>query len=232
MSTKYLRPSTVLGVCSLSALAIAAGCSGAGDETLGTARSADVISSDLVISQVYGGGQGNGASYKYDFVELFNRGAQPVELGDKTVQYASATGKFASNNIALPNFTLAPGKYFLIRLAGADSGDGAPLPAADHTASQAVSQTAGKVALVLSANLLTCGEAASQCTNGGWIDFVGFGTTASQAEGTKTPSLSVTTAAVRKNGGCTDTGNNLDDFEITAATPRNSASTANVCSCP
>ena len=33
----------------------------------------------VVISQVYGGGGNSGATLKNDFIELFNRGAQPVE---------------------------------------------------------------------------------------------------------------------------------------------------------
>jgi hypothetical protein len=48
--------------------------------------------SDVVISQVYGGGGGSGAPFKQDFIELFNRGSTPISLSGWTVQYASATG--------------------------------------------------------------------------------------------------------------------------------------------
>src|SRR5262249_45412708 len=34
----------------------------------------------VVISQVYGGGGNSGATYRNDFVELFNKGASPVAL--------------------------------------------------------------------------------------------------------------------------------------------------------
>jgi len=50
------------------------------------ARSA---SSDMVVSQVYGGGGNSGATYANDFVELFNRGASAVDLGAWSIQYAS-----------------------------------------------------------------------------------------------------------------------------------------------
>ena len=46
----------------------------------------------VVISQVYGGGGNSGATYRNDFVELFNRGAEPVSLAGWSIQYASATG--------------------------------------------------------------------------------------------------------------------------------------------
>ena len=36
------------------------------------------VSTTIVISQVYGGGGNTGATYKNDFIELFNRGATPV----------------------------------------------------------------------------------------------------------------------------------------------------------
>jgi membrane-bound inhibitor of C-type lysozyme len=36
------------------------------------------VSSQVVISQVYGGGGNSGAKYKNDFIELFNRGSTAV----------------------------------------------------------------------------------------------------------------------------------------------------------
>ncbi|MBK8913127.1 MAG: lamin tail domain-containing protein [Phycisphaerales bacterium] len=51
-----------------------------------------LAASDLVISQVYGGGGNTGATYNRDFIEIFNRGASAIELSGKSVQYASATG--------------------------------------------------------------------------------------------------------------------------------------------
>lgn len=36
----------------------------------------------VVISQVYGGGGNSGATYTNDFIELFNRSAEAVAIGD------------------------------------------------------------------------------------------------------------------------------------------------------
>src|SRR5581483_2372001 len=46
----------------------------------------------LVISQVYGGGGNSGATYKNDFIELYNGGTTTISLGTYAVQYTSATG--------------------------------------------------------------------------------------------------------------------------------------------
>src|SRR5512143_3129003 len=55
-------------------------------------RSAQAISPDIVISQVYGGGGNSGGIYTNDFVELFNRGTTTVSLTGWSIQYTSATG--------------------------------------------------------------------------------------------------------------------------------------------
>ena len=53
---------------------------------------AGATSPGIVISQVYGGGGNAGATYKNDFVELFNRGAAPVNVTGWSVQYAASAG--------------------------------------------------------------------------------------------------------------------------------------------
>ena len=55
-------------------------------------------------------------------------------------------------------------------------------------------------------------------------DFVGYGSSASSAEGSPTPNLSNTTAALRNGGGAVDTDNHAADFTVTAPNPRNSSS--------
>src|SRR5215210_2102522 len=72
---------------------------------------AEAASADVVISQVYGGGGNAGATYKNDFIELFNRGTSPVNLSGWSVQYASSTGTTWA--VTPLTGTLAPGKYFL-----------------------------------------------------------------------------------------------------------------------
>ena len=47
------------------------------------------VSTSVVISQVYGGGGNAGATYKNDFIELYNLGSTPVDVTGWSVQYAS-----------------------------------------------------------------------------------------------------------------------------------------------
>src|SRR5687768_738669 len=102
----------------------------------GTAKPVLAVSPDLVISQVYGGGSNAGATYTHDYIQLYNRGATPVSLNGKSLQYASATGtgNFGANSgqlTELPDVSLAPGRHFLVGESGGTVG--APLPGPDFT---------------------------------------------------------------------------------------------------
>ena len=46
----------------------------------------------LVISQVFGGGNNSGGTFKSDYVELHNRGTTAISLSGKSIQYASSSG--------------------------------------------------------------------------------------------------------------------------------------------
>jgi uncharacterized protein len=56
---------------------------------LWAAAPAQAVSTDLVISQLYGGGGNSGATFTHDFVEIFNRSSEPVSVDGWSVQYAS-----------------------------------------------------------------------------------------------------------------------------------------------
>ncbi|MYM25912.1 ExeM/NucH family extracellular endonuclease [Duganella sp. FT135W] len=192
---------------------------------LGALAAPAFADSSVVISQVYGGGGNSGATYKNDFIELFNRGSADVDLTGWSVQYASSTG--ASWQVSkLNGLKLKPGQYYLVQEAAGTGGTTA-LPTPDASASIAMSGTAGKVALVNNSTALASASPAA----GTFVDLIGFGG-ANYAEGTATAVLSNTTGALRANGGCTDTDNNSSDFAIAAPTPRNSASPLNVCGAP
>lgn len=178
--------------------------------------------SQVVISQVYGGGGNSGATYKNDFIELFNRGTATVDLTGWSVQYASSTG--SSWTVTNLFGSIAPGHYYLIQEAAGTGGTTA-LPAPDATGTIAMSGTAGKVALVSNTTALT-----GTCPTENIVDFVGFGTTANCYEGAgPTPAPSNSTSVSRANNGCTDANDNATDFSSGAVNPRNSASPTNSC---
>jgi hypothetical protein len=184
--------------------------------------------SGVVVSQIYGGGGNAGATFRNDYVELFNTGAGAVDLSGWTVQYATAAG--TSWQATALSGTIAPGRYFLVQLAS-NSDVGATLPPADATGTSNLGATSGKIALVRGAAALTCGASAESCSADPLVeDFVGYGS-ASDFEGAgSAPGLANTSAALRANNGCTDTGDNATDFTAAEPAPRNSASPENSCS--
>ena len=173
------------------------------------------LPAQVVISQIYGGGGNTGATLRHDFIELFNRGAQPQPLTGWTVQYAGAT---ATTYQSTPlSGTLEPGRYYLIQQA-AGAGGAQNLPDPDATGTLALSSTAGKLVLRNAA-----GEV---------VDRVGYGAAATEFETAPTRDLSNTTAALRARAGCQDTNNNSADFTIAAPAPRHRTTPPVNCATP
>lgn len=184
-----------------------------------------LAASDIVISQVYGGGGNTGAVYRNDFIELFNRGASPVNLSNWSVQYGAAANTSWSVT-ALPAIDLQPGQYLLVQQAKGTGGT-QDLPAPDATGTLALSGTTGKVLLSNSKSA----QVGASPTGAAVIDLVGFGT-ANGFEGAVAPAPSNTLSILRANGGCGDTDDNSVDFATGSVTPRNTASPLNVCGGP
>src|SRR5438093_5435839 len=183
--------------------------------------------SGVVVSQIYGGGGNAGATFRNDYVELFNGGSGAADLSGWTVQYATAAGT-TWQTTALSG-TIAPGHYYLVQLAS-NADVGAALPTADATGTTNLGGTSGKIALVRGAAALTCGASAGSCSADPLVaDFVGYGS-ASDFEGAGSAAgLSNTAAALRADDGCTDTGDNATDFASGTPVPRNSASAPRSC---
>ena len=175
----------------------------------------------LVISQLYGGGGNTGATFRNDYVEIYNPTGISFNLAGWSLQYASATGTSWTNKQPLGG-TIAPGEYFLVQLASGGA-NGASLPvSANITGDINMSATTGKVALVNNSVSLS-----GSCPNGAdpdIVDFLGYGSSASCFEGaTRAPAPSNTTALFRKQNGGQDTNQNGDDFQTGAPNPRRTA---------
>ncbi|MDB5226120.1 MAG: hypothetical protein JWN78_313, partial [Bacteroidota bacterium] len=178
----------------------------------------------LVISQVYGGGGNAGATYLNDFVELFNPTGSAISITGWSIQYISSGGT-VFNGVNLPSGSIQPGSYFLAKLSSGGA-NGSALPTADVTGVRDMAASGATVVLNNSTTLIT------SCSQASVIDLVGYGTTASTwcYEGTgATGTTSSTNSAFRKNGGCTDSDNNTNDFTVAAVSPRNSATAVNYC---
>ncbi len=210
-------------------------------------RPVAALSSDIVISQVYGGGGAvSGSTYTNDFVELFNRGATAVDLTGWSIQYASATGTglFGSSTSSLTPLsgTLQPGQYLLVEGANSTSTpSGGPLPTPDVTDASPINLggSSGKVVLVTDSTSLGCNGGSTPCDVGQSArikDLVGYGAGAVSPpnffEGVAPapePAPSGTNGVQRADNGCTETDENGADFFEAAPSPRNTASPLNSC---
>ena len=204
-----------------------------------TVESPNTCDESVVISKVYGGGGTPGAPYKFDFVELHNRGSWAVDLSEMSLQYSAPTSyQWTQDPVTFPADTiLEPGAYYLVQLATGGPA-GAPLPTTPDLVSNQInlSGVAGKIALVWS----TWQQPFDPCPDP-WdvVDFVSYGTTncseGSQWGDTTAPALDATKVAVRNGAeGCIDLDSNELDFTavaVAAQTLRNTATAPAICAC-
>ncbi|TCC66457.1 nuclease [Kribbella pittospori] len=182
------------------------------------AAPADAASTDVLITEVYGGGGNTGAAYTNDFVELTNNSSAPVDVSGWSIQYASAAG--STWQVTNLTGTIAPGAAYLVQ-EGAGAGNGQPMPTPNVSGGIAMSATAGKVALVTNQTALACG--ATCHADAGVKDYIGYGT-ATDFETAAAPGLSNSTSAARVDAS-TDTDNNGADFAAGNPSPGTVTST-------
>ncbi|MCX2496154.1 lamin tail domain-containing protein [Pedobacter sp. PF22-3] len=201
--------------------------------TTGTGTTPPAAATHIVISEIYGGGGNTGATYKNDFIELYNPGNTAVDLTGWSVQYLNATG---TGTWAKTDLTGSiPAKSFYLVQEAIGAGGTVSLPTPDVIGTLTLSGTTGKVILSNSNVLLTGANPSTTAV----IDKVGFGPTATGFETAPTPLISNTTSIERKasatstaatlavggaeefNGNGYDTDNNSTDFVVTAPNPQN-----------
>jgi predicted extracellular nuclease len=174
--------------------------------------------SPLVVNEVYGGGGNSGATYKNDFVELYNSGPTAVDLTGYKIQYASTGGNYDALNLTgssgagdTSNFNsflsgmIQPGSFYLIQEAQGAGGT-TNLPTPDYTDPSPIAMAAGgaKVRLV---------DAGFNI-----VDRVGWGG-ANDFEGAVGPATGNTTSAQRFPNGF-DSDQNSTDFVVGSPTPK------------
>jgi predicted extracellular nuclease len=188
-------------------------------------------SPNLVISHLYTFGGDSGAIYKFDFIEIYNRGNSPVSLKGLTLQYASATGAESfgatpARITPLPDTSLSPRQYFLVR-EGSGGSVGALLPAEPDVTDDTPINMAGsdgKIAIINSTAPLGC-NSLSTCSPAQLaliVDLVGYGSTNFFEGDEPVHAPTNTTSLYRLNDGDQDTDSNINDFASSVPNPRNS----------
>ncbi|WP_449385334.1 ExeM/NucH family extracellular endonuclease [Cellulomonas soli] len=167
----------------------------------------------VVLHEVYGGGGNSGAPFNRDFVELYNPGSAPVDLGGWAVQYASAGGT-TWQTTALSG-SIAAGGYLLVGEAFGANTAATAIPF-DVDGTIAMSGSAGKVALTSSSTALTCVGTAC-ASDAAVVDLVGWGAAATAYAGTGPAPATTNATSVSRDAAHTNTANNAADF--TAGTP-------------
>jgi DNA/RNA endonuclease YhcR with UshA esterase domain len=155
-------------------------------------------SPDVVVGEVVTGG----AKGSDEYVELYNAGDAPVELGGLELVYVTASGGTATRKQAWESRRLPAGAYLLLANA-----DGVFAPLADHTYSGGFAATGGSLVL--------------RVTGGAVVDSLSWGNAASDfVEGEPGPAPAPGESLARRPGGSAgnsrDTNDNRADTFIDA----------------
>ena len=180
---------------------------------------ANTAGTGLIISEAYGGGGNSGATYKNDFIELYNPTSAAISVNGMSVQYRSATGTAAGAVTTLSGSVPAGGHYLVQEAAGTGGTD--PLPTPDATGTIAMSGSAFTVWLASGTAALTP-PGGSVTNSPGIVDLLGVN--GNTFEGTKAAGVGNTTSSSRAVSGA-DTDVNSADFTTGAPSPESSAST-------
>ena len=175
--------------------------------------------SQVVISEVYGGGASGGATWQRDYVELYNPTDAAVDLSGTSVQYRSAAGSGNPSGVTVLSGSVPAQGYFLVAEGGTTAG-AQPLPEANVSGSIGLSATAGTVFLARQTTALTTPPTGSLTGDPAIIDVVGYGTSTT-FETKAAPAPSTTTSVTRDATG-RDTDDNSVDLVAGATSPAGS----------
>lgn len=192
-------------------------------------------STDVIITQVYGGGGNSGAVYKSDFVEFYNSSSIDVDISGWTLYYLGATATTTNVKYEFPtNTNIKAGKYFALKCADGTGTQPAWNINFDGTSTLALGGTAGKIILMKSNAAFTLSTTPTIdeiINNANFVDYVPYGTTAIPVWGSAMSSNTTSTLAAKRkfvNGKYQYTKNIGNDFELGTAEPHNSTMTVDV----
>lgn len=170
---------------------------------------AAVDGSNVVISEVYGGGGNSRSVFTNDFVELYNPTGAPIDVTGWQIRQQSAAGNTGTTH-TLTGVVPAGGHLLIQGAAGTNSP--APLPTPDDAGTFNFSGTQASAVLVDVAGVT--------------VDLLGWGS-AVNVETAPAPATTNATSVQRLDP-AVDTDDNSADFHVAAPTPTNSGGQAPV----
>jgi hypothetical protein len=180
-------------------------------------------SPDMVISQIYSRGGEPGATFRSDFVEIFNRGSVNVDINNWAIEVGGIEGQPNTTfviSFATSNNIIQPGKHFLFEFA--QGAEGQTLPFADLPNFGFMPNISGAGAYVAIYRKSPTTHFGACPSGADLVDVVGFGTAICREGTASAPAPSSAQSLLRRDGGCTDSDNNANDFQLGAPNPRNS----------
>lgn len=184
-----------------------------------TAPAAD--SGHVVINEAYVNGGSTNAPYTHKFVELYNPTDAPVDLTGWSLQYRSATGTAASNNVVSLSGTIQPGEHYLVA-GGSNGTTGQPLPQADLDAGNRLNPAGTRGTFVLSDAATALSLPTGSVTGAeSVVDLLGYGTTNTfETAAAPAPTTNADPRSLNRTDGL-DTDDNSVDFSLsTELTPQ------------
>ncbi|MDE6407233.1 MAG: lamin tail domain-containing protein, partial [Anaeroplasmataceae bacterium] len=187
------------------------------DEKTKTVSITPIAVPQVMIYAVYGAGGNSGASYKNDFIILYNASNEDIDLTDWSLQYATAGTNNTINkgNIYSLEGTIKSYGFYII--VAASAGDASELPFLETAdSSNLLNLAASNFQLYLSTTSTQITP--SSYNQSSYVDMIGAGT-ASHSETAAAPAPSATAYIRRK--ALKDTNDNSADFELVDFTGAN-----------
>ncbi len=186
---------------------------------ISTPAQANPAGTDLVISEVYGGGGNSGALLTNDFIELYNPTDTAIDVSGWSIQWRSATGTSTATGVVPLTGSVPAGEHYLIQQ-GAGTGGTTQLPTPDATGTVAMGGSNGTAILSNGTEAINPGIG-SVAANAAIVDLVGVNGNVWEGAN-KAPAMSNSTSSSRNATGG-DTDNNNVDLTSGVPSPTNSA---------
>lgn len=179
-----------------------------------TAASAAPDGSNLVISEVYGGGGNSGATFTHDFIELYNPTDEAISVDGWSVQWRSGGGTAAATVTPLAGEVPAGSHYLVQQAKGAGGTEALPTP--DAVGTITMGSSSGTAILATDTTAVNPGTD-SFAGDPAVVDLVGVDSNV--WEGSAKASAMSNSASSARNAAGADTDDNAADFTTGAPTP-------------